>query len=71
MYSPKIAEKLIPVLYHTAKDQEVPMTALVNRLLTEALARESLPQAAQSAFSACVAPPEEVSRAQADIQLVV
>ena len=68
MYSPKIAEQLIPVLYHTAKDQGIPMTGLVNRLLTEALARENLPQAAQNAFSVCAAPAEKVSHTQ-DSQL--
>jgi hypothetical protein len=47
MYSPKIAEKLIPALYHTAKDRGVPMAALVNRLLTEALPQESLPPMAR------------------------
>ena len=61
MYSPKIAEDLIPVLYHTAKQQGVPMTTLVNRLLTEALARESLPHAAQTAFRVCEAPAEDVA----------
>lgn len=60
MYSPKIAERLIPVLYHTAKHQGVPMTALVNRLLTEALAKENLPHAAQTAFCVCEAPAEDV-----------
>jgi hypothetical protein len=46
MYSPKIDEKLIPVLYHTAKAQGVPMTTLVNQLLIRALAQENLPPAA-------------------------
>lgn len=62
MYSPKIAEKLIPVLYHTAKVQGVRMTALVNRLLTESLARESLPQPAKDALTASAVPTEEPRR---------
>jgi hypothetical protein len=69
VYSPKIAEQLIPVLYHAAKDQGVPMTALVNRLLTEALARENLPHAAREAMSAYAAPAQEVRPTQADNQL--
>ena len=60
MYSPKIDPKLIPVLYLIAKDQGVPMTSLVNRLLTEALAKENLSHAAQHAFRVCEAPTEEV-----------
>lgn len=69
MYSPKIDEKLIPVLYHTAKDQGVAMTNLVNRLLTEALARENLPQTARDAFVSYAVPTEEVRCSQADHQL--
>lgn len=30
MYSPKIAEELIPHLYRIAKAQQIPMTRLVN-----------------------------------------
>lgn len=33
MYSPKIAEELIPYLYRWAKSDGVKMTALVNRIL--------------------------------------
>src|SRR6266849_5773198 len=60
MYSPKIDEKLIPVLYRAAKAQGVPMTTLVNRLLTVALAQENLPYVPQPAFRVCEAPTEEV-----------
>jgi len=70
VYSPKIAEKLIPVLYHAAKDQGVPMTVLVNRLLTEALAKENLPQTVHDAIVSHAVPAPEVLRAQADRQLV-
>jgi len=32
-YSPKIKEAYIPVLYLIAKEQKIPMTKLVNRLI--------------------------------------
>jgi hypothetical protein len=51
MYSPKIDEKLIPLIYHTAKAQGVPMTTLVNRLLIKALAQEKLPSAVRDALA--------------------
>ena len=57
MYSPKIAEELIPVLYHIAKARSLPMTRLVDRIIREALVREDLPSAAQEAIKACSAPP--------------
>lgn len=69
MYSPKIATKLIPVLYHVAKAQGIPMTVLVNRLLTAALTKENLPQTARDAFASYVVPAPEVCRPQADNQL--
>ena len=37
MYSPKIREDLIPLLYHEAKKREMKMTALVNTILAVAL----------------------------------
>ena len=37
MYSPKISEELIPVLYRMAKDKRMPMTQLVNALLCSVL----------------------------------
>ena len=33
MYSPKISEDLIPVLYQKAKEEKIPMTRLVNRII--------------------------------------
>ncbi len=42
MYSPKIDENLIPVRYRKAKDRGMAMTKLVNGLLRNALAQESL-----------------------------
>lgn len=53
MYSPKITEELIPVLYHTAKSKGVPMTRLVEQLIRTALADEDLPEAARDILSSC------------------
>ncbi len=39
MYSPKICEDLIPRLYRLAKRFEMPMTRLVNALLTHGIER--------------------------------
>ena len=37
MYSPKIADDLIPLLYREAKDKGVPMTRLVDAMIRQAL----------------------------------
>ena len=37
MYSPKISEELVPVLYRLAKKKRVPMTRFVDRLIRQAL----------------------------------
>lgn len=37
MYSPKISEKHIPVLYKIAKIQKIPMTRLVNQIIEESI----------------------------------
>ncbi|MFA6286014.1 MAG: hypothetical protein WC661_01420 [Opitutaceae bacterium] len=50
MYSPKIHEKLIPVLYRTADARSLPMTRLVDELLFKALAVEPIPLAAYAHF---------------------
>ena len=47
MYSPKISEDLIPILYHTARARRMPMTKLVTLLIRKALAAEHLPEKAQ------------------------
>ena len=39
MYSPKIAEDLIPVLYREAKKRKQRMTKLVDRIIRDALDR--------------------------------
>lgn len=63
MYSPKIAEELIPVLYRTAKAQGQPMTKLVNKIIREALLPEALPQATREAVNASTVPTEDVRQA--------
>ena len=40
MYSPKIDEKHIPVLYRLGKQTKKPMTHLVNEAITEYIAKE-------------------------------
>ena len=37
MYSPKIKEELIPVLYRLAREMKIPMTRLVSSLIEKAL----------------------------------
>jgi hypothetical protein len=37
MYSPKISDKYIPVLYKRARALQVPMTRLVNQIIADAL----------------------------------
>ena len=39
MYSPKIKEEFIPVLYRLAKEQKVSMTRLVNDLVASGIKR--------------------------------
>jgi hypothetical protein len=41
MYSPKIKEEFIPVLYQLSRRAGLPMTAYVNRIIGEALAGEA------------------------------
>ncbi len=58
MYSPKIADELIPRLYHLAKARKVPMTQLVTKLLGEALTNEEPPESAMEAITGFAARPE-------------
>lgn len=44
MYSPKIAEALIPRIYRAAKAADIPMTEWVNRAIAGALLREETSQ---------------------------
>lgn len=46
VYSPKISDELIPVLYRAARARRVPMTRLVDRLIVKALAVEPIPMEA-------------------------
>lgn len=41
MYSPKIDEDLIPLLYKMAKAQSRPMTKIVNDIIGKAIAKDS------------------------------
>lgn len=41
MYSPKINEQHIPVLYHLGKRVKKPMTRLVNEAISQYLEREA------------------------------
>lgn len=43
MYSPKISEDLIPILYVTAKSKKQPMTKLVDSILRQHLTQSSIP----------------------------
>lgn len=44
MYSPKISEDLVPVLYRAARSKKMPMTRLVNGIIRQALASQGLLQ---------------------------
>lgn len=37
MYSPKVSEKLIPIIYRRAKEERKPMTKVVNEILVAEL----------------------------------
>ena len=37
MYSPKISEEVIPILYKIAKQRKQPMTRIVNEILKKAV----------------------------------
>ena len=41
MYSPRIAEDLIPMLYRIAKAREMPMTRLVDEILRKELGKDA------------------------------
>ena len=44
MYSPKISEDLIPRIYRVAKEQKIPMTRWVNRVVEGALPQTGVAQ---------------------------
>ncbi len=41
MYSPKVKEDLIPILYKLAKQEGKPMTALINEMLRAEIAKRN------------------------------
>lgn len=55
VYSPKISEELIPVLYRRAKSEHRPMTRVVNEILTDYLL---VPFYCQSCNNQIMAEPE-------------
>lgn len=60
MYSPALREDLIPLVYRAAKEDGVPMTVWVNRVVEAALtARETarLPPTPEPAIRAATPPP--------------
>jgi len=59
LYSPKITEELIPILYQLARTRGVPMTKLVDRIIREALLQEERPPAAPGTMTASPAPAEQ------------
>jgi len=48
MYSPKVREDLIPLIYRAAKSEQVPMTTWVNQAVEQALALREQPQTEQT-----------------------
>lgn len=50
-YSPRLTRSLISPLYHAAKAQRVPMTALASRLVAEGLERLGVPDEKRSAVA--------------------
>jgi hypothetical protein len=74
VYSPRIREELIPVLYHTAKARRMPMTSLVDLLLYRALAVEPVPETARNYLSrVCMGSPDaklsDVAGVESDLEL--
>ena len=41
MYSPKVKEDLIPILYKLSKQEEKPMTALIDEMLRAEIAKRN------------------------------
>ncbi len=50
MYSPKINESVVRILYRVAQHRRMPMTELVNELLLERLEQSDLPEEARQLF---------------------
>ena len=58
MYSPKISEELVPLLYRLRVARRVPMTRLVDSLIRKALVAEEQPQEVSAAPTASKEPYE-------------
>lgn len=53
MYSPKINEELIPILYKMGKDLKLPMTEVVDMMVREGIARYDCLQKNKSICPLC------------------
>lgn len=72
MYSPKVSEELVPVLYRLAKERRIPMTRLVDGIIRQSLSsynppagrpeRTSLPQGKLITCQPAVRVPESEPR---------
>jgi hypothetical protein len=62
MYSPKIKEEYISVLYHLAKSRGVRMTHFVNQIIFEALEEVNLDQIGTLPVGEETSPPPKVNR---------
>jgi len=60
MYSPKISEDLVPILYRLRKENKMPMTRLLDKIIRHVIASNSLPKiiAETPATEICVQPNE-------------
>ena len=50
MYSPKISEDLVPVLYRMAKERKTPMTRLVDGMIRDVIALSVKPEGKAEAY---------------------
>ena len=50
MYSPKISEDLVPVLYRMAKERKTPMTRLVDGIIRDVIALSMKPERKAEAY---------------------
>lgn len=62
MYSPKVREDLVPILYKLAKQEQKPMTELVDEMLRAEIAQRN----GQDETSIDESPPKEVKKTAHD-----
>jgi len=62
MYSPKIFEQYIPVLYRKSKELKIPMTRLVNQIIQKALEEKGDDTNRAVPVGAQVVPPAKACR---------